>query len=220
MQKNPRKYLQDIVDKALKFNRLFSISAVLAALWFSYQSKIKTEENASLVVTNAYLLAQNRSSSKAINETPLAWWKKEVFPESAKIIMMDYNDAFYNYMMKPIGMGRYDYIRKQDEDFFPYDVAKTFYREDFGVYVKFMDQEPNSDGTRPMYIEEFENHWVDLLGDLNKDGYWRFAAEESGHYFVYGMLKKPKPNKKKTTAYNRQPFIKPRIIQIVKKKST
>lgn len=213
--KKPTTWVQRTVDRALKFNRLFAVTSVIAAMFFSYMYKKESTITQNLSITNAFLLAQNRSGAKAINETPLVWWKKEVFPETGRIIMMDYNDAFYDYMLKHLNVGRYAYIRYSDHEFFPEEVADVFYKEDFNIYLKYMAQLPDSDGHRPLYIEDFDEHWVDLQGNINKDGYSRWALEVDGHYFVYGILKKvqkkkrKKPKKKKVSE-----FIKPEDITI------
>jgi len=214
----PKTWIQKTVDRALKFNRLFAVTSVIAAMFFSYMYKKESTITQSLAVTNAFLLAQNRSSAKAINETPLVWWKKEVFPETGRIVMMDYNDAFYEYMLEHLNVGRYGYIRLTDHEFFPKPVADVFYKEDYSIYAKFMAQLPDSDGHRPQYLEDFDNHWVDLRGNVNKDGYYRWCQEIDGHYFVYGMIKKvqkiprKKPKKKKIAE-----FIRPKEFEIKKK---
>lgn len=209
-----RTWTQRTLDKALKFNRIFQISTVCAALWFSWQSKKQAVEIESLTLTNAYLLAQTRSGSRAINETPLVWWKKELFPETGRIVMQNYNDAFYDYMLKPIGVGRYFYVRKEDKEVFSHDIAAVFYKEDFDLYIQFLKQPVNEEGYRPMLIKEYDNHWVDLSGNVNKDGYWRFVREEEGHIFIYGMLKRPKEGEDKEIVINNSYFVQPKKIKI------
>lgn len=217
MIKNPLTYVRDFMGKAVKFNQVFQFTVILTALWFSWQNKQQALQIQSLTTTNAMLMAQSRSNSKTFNEIPLAVWKKEYFPERHEIIMQDYNDAFHNYMMEPLGLGRYDYIRNSDFDFFPPDVAQTFFDEDFAVFEKFIEQPIGLNGERPLYAEQFGNHWVDLLGDTNKDGYWRWAVEIDGHYYIYGMLKKPRPNKNIRVVNHNFKFIKPDSVKVAVK---
>jgi len=215
--KQDKSWLKKTVDKALRFNRIFQVGTVCAALWFSYQSKMQSEEIEMLTLTNGYLLAQNRSESKAINETPFVWWKKELFPETGRIIMQNYNDAFYEYMLKPLNYGRYYYVRKEDKDVFSQDIAAVFYKEDFQLYLEFLKQPLNDDGERVMLIKEYKNDWVDLQGNLNKDGYWRFVQEKEGHIFIYGILNRPRKGKDKVIAYVKPVFVKPKKIELKSK---
>lgn len=178
----------------------------------------QSDQIQTLTVTKVYLLAQQRIGSKAINETPLAWWKKEYFPEDHRIIMVDYNDAFYDYLLKPLGLTRYDYVRKTDADFFPVETAQKFFDEDFGVLTKYLAQPQDSLGNRPFYSEEFGEPWEDTSGKVNKDGYWRFANMENGHFFIYGILKKPIPSKKLKVVHVLDDFLKPKKITKANKK--
>lgn len=184
-------------NEVFRFGLVISnIFLLVLARMQSIQLNEQSEQIQTLTVTKAYLLAQNRSTEKGINETPLSWWKKEYFPEDNRIIMVDYNDAFYEYFLSPLNLSRYDYVRQPDSKFFPEEVAQVFFDEDLDVLAKYLAQPEDSLGDRPLYIEEFGNHWVDPSGNVNKDGYFRFAIKENGHYYIWGMLKKPKPSKK------------------------
>lgn len=185
-------------DNFLKFNRIFQVSTVLAAFWFSYQTKKQSVEIEALTVTNAYLLAESSSDSKAINESPFPWWKKEYDPETEIIIMRSYNDSFYHYFLEGLGVDRFYYVRKSDFAVFPFEDANMFYKEDIELIREFMVQEPLKNGLRSMMIKEYDNNFTDLNGDLNKDGYWRYVREEEGHVYIYGRMKKPRIPKNKT----------------------
>lgn len=225
MEETPqKKHGINILGYFLGKNEIFRFGLVISNIFLlvlarhqSIQLNSQSEQIQTLTVTKAYLLAQNRASKKAINETPLAWWKKEYYPEDGRIIMNDYNDAFFDYMMVPLRMSRYDWVRKTDFDFFPNEVAQIFYDEDFEVLTKYLAQPKDSLGQRKLYIEEFGNHWIDTSGNINKDGYWRFAIEENGHYYIYGMLKKPKKSKKIKIVKNDIIFLKPSKSEIPKR---
>lgn len=213
---NPYKFLGIIIKKV----EAFRIALVLGNLFLAVlvgiqriQINEQTKQIQTLTVTKVYLLAQQREGSKAINETPLAWWKKEYFPEEHRIIMVDYNDAFYDYILKPIGLSRYDYVRQPDSKFFPTETSEVFFKEDFEVLSKYLAQPLDSLGGRPFYSEEFGNHWVDTSGKINKDGYWRFAQMENGHYYIYGILKRPIPSKKIKVVRVIDDYLKPKSIR-------
>lgn len=211
-----RKRGVEAIGYFLKWNDLFRFTLIAANLFLLYRNNALSNEIDGLRKANIYLSTQHIANLKAINESPLAWWKKEVF-DDGEIVMRDYNDAFYSYLLKPLSLGRYFYVNKSDYDVFPTKMAASFYAEDFSVYKEFMMQTPDANGIRPMLIKEYSNHWVDLKGEINKDGYWRYVRQEEGHIYVYGSLKKPRPDKGKMIIQNNREFIKPKELKIRKR---
>lgn len=178
-------------DKFLKWNKLFQFGVIGTAFFFSYQSKKQSIEIQALTVTNSYLLAESMSDSRAVNESPFIWWKKEIEPETEVIIMRDYNNAFYEDFLKHLGVDRFYYVRKTDFAMFPQEEAKKFYDEDFALYKEFIEQDLDVYGNRPMVIRSYKNNFINLDGTVNDSGYWRYVREERGHIYIYGRMKEP-----------------------------
>lgn len=185
------KWYAATIDNLLKFNRLFQIGTLCAALWFSAISKKQSREIEALTVTNAYLLAESISDSKAINDSPFPWWKKEYNPADLKITMREYNDIFYYYFLKDLGFSRFHYTRRTDFEVFAFSEATKFYTEDLALVKRFLKQEPLANGKRPLLIEEYDTEFINLNGELNSSGYWRYVKEENGHIYIYGRMKEP-----------------------------
>ena len=180
-----------ILGHIVKFSDIFRVTLIVANLFLLYRNNELNKEVDRLRRSNIYLTTQNILNLKAINESPLVWWKKEIFKDG-EIIMRDYNDAFYYYFLKPLNYGRYYYINKRDDEVFNSYAAKNFYDEDIELYREFIQQPVNEhNGTRDRMIKSYDEEWTDLRGNINDDGYWRYIREEEGHIYIYGTLKEP-----------------------------
>lgn len=178
-------------DNFLKWNKIFQGTVLISVVFLTWQNRDQNSEIQALTVTNSYLLAESMSDSRAVNESPFVWWKKEIEPETEVIIMRDYNNAFYDFFLKVLEVDRFYYVRKTDFAVWPYEAAKGFYDEDLALYHDFIEQAPDEFGNRPMVIRSYKNKFTNLDGTINDSGYWRYVREERGHIYIYGRMKEP-----------------------------
>lgn len=195
-KKHPNFY--SFLSFARKWRLLFVITVTFFYIKYDRQNCLILEQGKQLSIygrqiddlkiSNAVLLAESQKNSKTINELLNPFWKKWYNPVEVSLIMITYNDAFYEHFLKDSNLDRFHYLGKTDFMVFPFEQADVFYQEDMSLVREFL----NGDGS-PIY-KKYNNKFIEIDGTENRDGYIRWVMQIDGNIYVYGMLNNPKIN--------------------------